>query len=126
MDKTLLINKGLHPTDPQIAYVDGFELNIGERATLVRSEGQRAHGTVMALDDDELIALYGESSVADYVPENIVVTTSEQYSLEVTVYNLPKEKLVGRNKEYAQQLANAAAEIGLPNDYIEKIEWFSK
>ncbi len=126
MDHTLLKEKGFQPTEPVLGYVEGYKLKIGERATLVKSSCQRAYGAVMALNKEELDSLYGESSVADYLPEDIVITTLKNESLKVIVYNLPLEKLAGQNKQYAQLLAKTAREIGLPKEYIQEIEVFAK
>ena len=126
MDETLLKEKGFHPSESVLGYVEGYGLKIGERATLVKSSGQRAYGAIMALSKDELGSLYGESSVADYLPEDIIFTTFEKESLKVVVYNLPLEKLAGQNKQYAQLLAKTANRIGLPKEYIQEIEVFTK
>ena len=126
MDEALLKDKGFHPTKPVLGYVEGYGLKIGERATLVKSTGQRAYGSIMALNKGELGSLYGESSVADYLPEEIIVTTFKNVSLKVVVYNLPLEKLAGQNKQYAQLLAKTATEVGLPKEYIQEIEVFAK
>ncbi len=125
MDKKLLREKELRPTEPVLAYAEGYKLNIGERATLTKSADKRAYGAVMALSKIELDSLYGESSVADYVPEEIIVTDFNNESQKVIVYNLPLEKLVGRNKEYAGQLAKTAMQLGLPTTYIQEIETFA-
>lgn len=69
MDISLLQEKGLAPSEPVMAYVDGFGLRIGERATLVKEENERVYGLIVTLSSKDLVSLYGESSVADYVPE---------------------------------------------------------
>ena len=126
MDETLLKEKGFHPTKPVLAYVEGYGLRIGERATLVKSPDQRAYGAVMSLSDKELDRLYGEPSVADYLPEDIIVTTFKNEVLKVVVYNLPLEKLAGQNIQYAQQLAKTAIMVGLPKEYAQEIEVYAR
>ncbi len=126
MDETLLKEKGFHPTKPILGHAEGYELKIGERATLVKSAGRRAYGAIMALSKEELGSLYGEPSVADYLPEDINVTTFKNESLKVVVYNMPLAKLTGQNRQYAQLLAKIAGEVGLPKEYIQEIEVFTK
>lgn len=126
MDETLLKEKGFHPTKPVLGYVEGYALKIGERATLVKSPGQRTYGATMSLSKEELDSLYGESSVVDYLPEDIIVTTFKNEPLKVVVYNLPLEKLAGKNKQYAQLLVNTARALRLPKEYIQEIEVFTK
>lgn len=122
MDISLLQEKGFAPSEPVMAYVDGFGLRIGDRATLVKSENERAYGLIMTLTNKELLSLYGESSVADYVPEKIEVFDSNNMTVEVTVYNLPSALLSGRNKSYARSLTVVAKNAGLPDGYINEIE----
>ena len=104
------------------ASIFSFALKIGERATLVKSEGKRAYGSIMSLSTDELNSLYDEESVADYIPEDVVARSYENEKLCVVSYNLPLEKLEGKNKEYALSLARIAKKIGLPTEYVLEIE----
>lgn len=126
MNDSLLREKGFHPSDPILSYVDDYALKIGERATLIKFVGERAYGRIMALTEEELSRLYGESSVADYRSEKVLATTSKNVSLEVIVYNLPLEKLAGQNKPYAKSLAKIAEDFRLPGEYIQKIKAFAK
>ena len=122
MDRELLIKKGFNPSEPILAYVKGFGLRIGERASLVESEGEISYGVVMRLGDSETDQLYSEESVKAYVPVNWVAYISDTKQINVVVYNLPREMLKGKNKEYAEALANVGYKIGLPINYINEIK----
>ncbi len=122
MDGDLLREKGLHPANHKLAHVAGYGLRIGQRATLELSQYERAFGSVMDLGSEELGVLYGEKSVADYVPEQLVAIDMRGKSLEVTSYILPMKLVSGSNSEYARLLALSARKIGLPDDYITEIE----
>ncbi len=122
MDEALLREKGVNPSKPIIAFVDGFGLRIGTRATLIKSKNERAYGLIMPLSDEELSILYGEESVADYIPESITAITETGEAVGVICYNLPLEKLSGQNEQYAKSLAKVAEKAGLPLDYISEIE----
>ncbi len=122
MDESLLREKGMDPSKAIIAFVDGFGLRIGTRATLIKSDKERAYGLIMSLTDQELDILYGEESVSDYIPENLTAVTEKKDSLDVICYNLPLEKLSGQNKQYAKSLAIVAEKVGLPSDYIREIK----
>lgn len=122
MDISMLQEKGLSPSNPVMARAQGFGLRIGERATLVKAEGECAYGVVMPLSGEDVSSLYSESSVADYVSEQIDVIDGNDRSLQATVYNLPPDLLSGRNTSYAQALAIVARKVGLPVDYIKEIE----
>lgn len=122
MDEALLKSKGLHPSSTRVAYLQDYGLRIGERATLLKAEGERAYGVIMSLNEKELDVLYGEESVADYVPEKVTVITENQKRVHVIAYNLPPEMVKGQNKQYAKSLATVAGKIGLPSEYVAEIE----
>ena len=122
MDEDLLKVKGLNPSNTKLAQVAGYGLRIGERATLESSIDERAFGSIMELSSQELEKLYGEKSVKDYAPKQLVAIDMQGKSLEVISYILPMEKVSGSNSEYAKSLALAAKKIGLPDDYIDEIE----
>ena len=126
MDETLLREKGFQPTSPELGYIENYALRIGERATLVKIVGQRAYGAIMGLSEEELIRLYSDPTVEDYVPETVTAQLIEGGTRSVLSYNLPKEKLVGKNKEYAISLTLVAKKIGLPAPYVAEVESWSK
>jgi len=122
MDETLLREKGVNPLKPILAFVENFGLRIGERATIVKSDGERAYGLIMSLSEQDLNILYGDKSVADYIPENIIAINSSNESINVISYNLPLEKLSGQNKQYAESLTIVAKKVGLPTKYVNEIQ----
>lgn len=121
MDADLLRQKGLRPTQVQLAYVKGYGLRIGQRATLEQSSGEVAYGAVMQLNSDELTALYSEASVADYRSQPVQAFDMEGQAIEATSYLLGMDKVSGRNSDYARSLAEVAQRIGLPQGYIKEI-----
>jgi hypothetical protein len=122
MDESLLISKGVHPTEPAIGYVDGFRLHIGQRATLLPEANCRAYGVLMRIDSEDAAALYSEKSVADYVGEAVLVTLPGGTQVSAICYNLPAAKLTGRNPEYATALLALATRLELPDSYLERIK----
>ena len=61
MDADLLSTKGVNPSHISAASVPGFALRIGQRATLLRDPGGRAHGILMELTHAEIDQLYRSS-----------------------------------------------------------------
>ena len=124
IDKDLLMEKGLKPSNPRKGYVAGMGLRIGRRATLVHAQEERAYGIVMQLSEDEATALYSEESVSDYIPEQVIVTLNSGVHLEATCYNLPEHLLSGSNREYAKLLTQVAIKGGLPKTHVDVIKKF--
>ena len=126
MDEELLKEKGLNPSAAKIAYVTGYGLRIGERATLMQSSQQRSYGSVIQLDEEDIEILYGDKSVEDYVPEEVTAIDTNGSRLTAITYILPIPMLSGQNKAYAKSLAIVARKIGLPEEYINEIEKWIK
>ena len=121
MDESLLATKGIEPAEVHLGFVDGYGLRIGERATLVRRPDSRAYGAIMEIAGSEATELYAEDSVADYVPEPVIVELMDGTQVEATCYNLPGDKITGTNKEYAESLLGVATRLGFPDSYLDQI-----
>ena len=121
MDEQLLETKGIVPSAVRLGLVHGFGLRIGERATLVPCPTSRAYGVVMDVEPSSVRELYGEESVRDYVPEAMSVELMDGTVVEATCYNLPRDKVTGANKNYAQMLLDVASRLGLPDSYLDEI-----
>ena len=121
MDESLLATKGIEPSEVYLGFVDGYGLRIGERATLVRRPDSRAYGAMMDITPIEATKLYSEDSVADYLPETVVVELMDGTQVEATCYNLPGRKIAGVNKEYAADLLKLATKLDFPDSYLAQI-----
>ncbi len=121
MDESLLATKGIKPTTVSVGFVDGYDLRIGKRATLVRRRGGRAYGVMMVITVGEATELYAEDSVTDYLPEPVTVELMDGAKVEASCYNLPSDKVTGTNKEYAESLLKVATQLGLPESYLDHI-----
>jgi Gamma-glutamyl cyclotransferase, AIG2-like len=121
MDESLLASKGVRPIDSTVGYVDGYSLRIGKRATLLPEANGRAYGVLMKIAPEDVVALYSEQSVADYVAEPVVVTLPGDIQVSAVCYNLPAARLAGTNPEYAAALLTLAAKLGLPDGYLRQI-----
>ena len=121
MDERLLATKGIEPSEVNLGFVDGYGLRIGERATLVRHPGSRAYGAMMDIAPSEAAELYAEDSVADYLPETVIVELMDGTQVEATCYNLSGDKIAVANKEYAESLLDVATRLNFPDSYLEQI-----
>jgi len=89
MDQELLHSKGIQPEQVEVAWVDGLELRIGQRAALARSERGRVYGLVMTLTFRQLDKLYAEPGVEAYRPEAVLAHLSGGGTIAAMCYNLP-------------------------------------
>ena len=66
LDPEILVKLGYTPNNVQIAKLNNYQLIIGERANLVRSDSNHVWGNLIDLNQNDINALYSEKSVADY------------------------------------------------------------
>jgi hypothetical protein len=122
MDQELLHSKGIQPEQVEVAWVDGLELRIGQRAALAPSERGRVYGLVMTLTLRQLDKLYTQPGVEAYRPEAVLAHLSGGGTIAAMCYNLPQAPAAAeRNPEYAEKLRAVARKVGLPAEYISSI-----
>ena len=121
MDENILKKNGLNPTNIRSAHLPDYTLKIGNRASLILSPGETAYGLVIKVDKAATLALYKESSLADYIAEEVVVITRGGESVKAICYNLPEQMLTGTNSAYATSLYNLAMRLDFPNAYLTHI-----
>ena len=122
MDSDILRESQVVAVSPRRAYVDGYVLRIGRRATLVPTPGARAYGMVFSLTHDELEKLYAAPGLERYRPEAILAHSMEGETLPALCYNLreapgPDEA----NTEYAARLRAVLGKLEFPPEYIASI-----
>ncbi len=122
MDVNILSKNGIELSNPRKGYLNDYVLKIGNRASLLPSNGEKSYGIVMTVDGEAIHKLYAEPSVADYVPEEVDIITDAGDSVTATCYNLPPELLTGTNTSYALSLYELAKQEGFPDDYLAKIK----
>jgi hypothetical protein len=122
MDQELLQTKGIQPERVEVAWVDGLELRIGQRAALARSKQGQVYGLVMTLTLAQLEKLYAEPGVEAYRPEAVLAHLSGGGTIAAMCYNLPHPPAASeRNPDYADRLRAVARKVGLPAEYLASI-----
>ena len=123
MDEALLRAKGITSPNLRIASVPGYQLRIGNRATLVPIPSESVFGVVASLSHNELEQLYSESSVQAYKPEAVLAHLLNGESLAVLCFNLVELPTASEhNPEYAAKLRALAIRLQLPHDYVSSIQ----
>ena len=121
MDETLLRAQGLEPQGLERATVEGFALQIGQRATLVPSADRTVQGVLFSLTLAELNKLYSDPSVAAYQPHAVLARLPDGQSVPALCYSLPNPPPPEPNPEYVAKLRAIAEKVRLPRDYIDSL-----
>ena len=123
MDVELLRNKAVVPMNARRAFVEGFTLRIGQRATLVPTAGARAYGMLIALTHHEIAQLYAAPGLQHYLPEAVLVHTMEGQAVPALCYNLAEPPSASeQNPAYAAQLKAVIQGLGFPAEYVASIQ----
>jgi hypothetical protein len=122
MDLDVLREAGVAPLTPRKAYVDGFALRIGRRATLLPAYGARAYGMLYEVTHADLERLYTAPGLEQYRPEAVMAWPLEGAPTPALCYNLreapaPHE----RNPEYAARLQRALSKLAFPPEYVASV-----
>ena len=122
MDREILREAGVEPSNPRRAYIEEFALRIGKRATLVPSAGARAYGMLFALTHSELDRLYAAPGLEQYRPEAVLAQPLEGTLTPALCYNLRQgPPSIERNPEYAARLQRALSKLDFPAEYVASI-----
>ncbi len=122
MDSDVLRQSDIDATNPRRAYVDGFQLRIGRRATLVPVPGARSYGMVFALTHNDFEKLYTSPGLEHYRPEGLLAHLMEGEPLPVLCYNLPEAPGPDEaNTEYAARLRAVLSKLEFPSDYVASV-----
>lgn len=122
MDSEILNRSQIVAANPRRAYIEGFTLRIGQRATLEPCLGARIYGMAFELTHDELDELYTAPGLEEYRPEAVLVHSLEGETFPALCYNLreipePHET----NADYARRLRETLGQLGFPAGYIASI-----
>ncbi len=123
MDTAILHTGGVaEPANPRRAFVDDYELRIGQRATLVPRAGARAYGMLFALTHTELDLLYAAPGLEPYRAEALFAQPLGGIVTPALCYKLHDPPQAGEwNQEYASRLQQALAKLGFPEDYVASV-----
>jgi hypothetical protein len=123
MDTSILRASGVaEPENPRRAFVDGFKLRIGQRATLVAVADSRAYGMLFALTQRELDVLYAAPGLEAYRAEAVAAQQFDGTVTPALCYNLRHPPSADEwNSGYASRLQEVLSRLNFPEAYIASI-----
>jgi Gamma-glutamyl cyclotransferase, AIG2-like len=122
MDMDGLQQRGLDPSKPQVASLDGYDIAIRDRATVIPRTEARVYGIVTGLTHVEIDTLYAEPSVRDYRPEAVLVTREDGRQVPALCYTLPTVTGSHCNTTYAAKLLALATTLAFPEAYLATLQ----
>jgi hypothetical protein len=126
MNLEVLAKADVRPSEPRMARLDGWELRIAPRATLVPAAGRSVYGVLAQLTHPDVDKLYTKDwfGFGAYLPEAVLVSDSAEQHLPALVYiswEPPGDK---PSAQYLAKMVTVARELGFPDWYVRHIESF--
>jgi hypothetical protein len=126
MNPNVLAKADVHPTQPQMARLDGWELKIAPRATLVPASARCVYGILARLTHTEMDKLYAKDwfGFGTYLPEAVMVTSGSARQLPAMCYIAWQTEGGKPTPEYIEKMVSVAREYSFPDEYIRHIQSF--
>jgi hypothetical protein len=126
MNPEVLAKADVYPTEQQRARLDGWELNIAPRATLIPAEGRCVYGILAQLTHQEIDKLYTKDwfGFGTYLPEAVMVTDAGRH-LPALCYVAWQTEGGKPTKEYIQKMVEVAQRFSFPEAYVRHIQSFA-
>jgi hypothetical protein len=123
MDTEILRAGGVaEPANPRRAFVGGFKLRIGQRATLAPVVGSRVYGMIFALTHSELDLRCAAPGLEAYRAEAIVAQPFDSMVTPALCYNLRDPPSADEwNSGYASRLQEIHARLNFPEEYVASV-----
>jgi hypothetical protein len=126
MNSDVLAQAEVHPAQRQWARLDGWELRIAPRATLIPAPDSCVYGILAQLTHTELDRLYTKDwfGFGTYLPEAVFVTDASAHQRPAMCYIAWQTEGGKPSQEYIEKMVLVAREYSFPQDYIHHIEAF--
>lgn len=111
----------------EVARLHGFDIQIGPRANLVRSDQHSVHGIIATATHTELSRLYAHAKDVlgeVYLPEAVLVETLDGRWRPALCYICPVMEPRPATNDYLDRIVGPAREYGFPDGYIRRLESF--
>ena len=113
---------GLVPERVDVARLGGFDIRFTPHACLVRSAAHAVCGILVQATHDELQRLYSAAGVGVFLPEAVLVETTDGAFRPALCFIPPAPGLEPPDGAYLDLLIGAARAHGFPAWYLSRLE----
>jgi hypothetical protein len=122
--KDVMALGGFHPEAIEVAKLNGYDIAFDPHANIFRSDQHAVCGVLVYPSHEELNKLYSRDGVGVFLPEAVVVETSDNRMLPAICYMPPGRKNDPADLAYVELIIKAAREHGFPQWYLGRLETF--
>lgn len=127
MNPDVLARADVHPAEAQMARLDGWDIQIAPRATLVPAGGRSVFGILAQLSHPELDKLYTKDwfGFGTYLPEAVLVVDATGRFVPALSYIAWETEGGTPSSEYIEKVVTVAQQFKFPDWYINRIKAFA-
>jgi hypothetical protein len=127
MNPEVLAKAGVRPTETQRGRLDGWDINIAPRATLIPAEGESVFGILAKLTHADLEKLYTKDwfGFGTYLPEAVLIADSLERLVPALSYVAWEMEGGSPGDEYIQKVLTVAQQFKFPDWYVTRIKSFA-
>lgn len=113
MDADLLASRGVMPRAARVVFIDGFRVQLGAKAMLLRSPDSRAYGMLFELTHGEMDTLYQD--LHEYRAEPFLAVSADgEASAVISMVHIDPPVDSSPIPDYASRWNALVARLGLP------------
>jgi AIG2-like family len=113
---------GLHPSSIEVVKLSGYDIAFDPHANIFRSDQHAVCGILVHPSHEELHKLYARDGVGVFLPEAVVVETSNSRLLPAMCYMPPMRGTEPPDLVYVERIIEAAKQHGFPAWYVNRLE----
>ena len=115
---------GFRPHSIEVAKLSGYDIAFDPHANVFRSDQNAVCGILVYPSHEELGQLYSRDGVGVFLPEAVVVETSNNRLLPAMCYMPPRRGTEQPDPVYVERILEAARQHGFPSWYVNRLESF--
>jgi cation transport regulator ChaC len=128
MNPAVLARANVRPTAPRRARLEGWDIDIRPRATLVPSKRRSVYGILAKVTHTDLAKLYAKDwfNFGKYVPEAVIVSDAQRRRVAAMCYIAWRNHGGRPAPDYLERIVSTAVRYRFPRWYIERIKAFGR
>jgi cation transport regulator ChaC len=128
MNPRVLARAGVRPATPRRGRLDGWDIEIRPRATLVPSKRHSVYGILAKVTHADLRKLYVKDwfGFGAYLPEAVMVSDRQRRRVPAMCYIAWRRGEGRPTQEYLDKVVATAVKYKFPHSYIERLRSFGR
>jgi hypothetical protein len=112
------------PGTIEVAKLNGYDITFDPHANIFRSDQHAVCGVLVYPTHDELHQLYSRDGVGVFLPEAVIVETTNARLLPELCYQPPSRGTEPPDRNYVERIIEAARQHQFPAWYVNRIKTF--